>query len=263
MNESNQPSGPSTIAVLGGTGHVGIPYIEEFLKAGMKIRILARSPERVADRFPQAEVVVHPEGAKHVIDPTRLVRSTRMAFGEDFESVYGAILPIPVVQVKAVRDGEKLLVGSRELLIIHTPGHAPHHIAIFDTKARSLFCGEALGLVYSSGSEALPAVAPPGFDIEEYLGNMERLRQLKPRFLFYAHGSVSKDPEKSIDSVIENTKIVGEAILNAMKTEETELAVIRNIDEYIQNRFGARLTEYDLTSNVKVYIHYFKKKGLI
>jgi glyoxylase-like metal-dependent hydrolase (beta-lactamase superfamily II) len=212
--------------------------------------------------FPQAKVVVHPQGVRHIIDPSRLIRSTRMAFGEDFATVYGTILPVPESQVKVVEDGERLFVDSRELVIIYTPGHAPHHIAIFDTKVKGLFCGEALGLIYSANSPPLPATAPPGLDAEVYLSTMERLRQLKPQILFYSHGGVDREPEKAIASVIENTKIVGDAILRAFKSEKTEEAVIRKIGEYIWSRFGARLGEYDLTANVRGYIHYFKKKGL-
>jgi glyoxylase-like metal-dependent hydrolase (beta-lactamase superfamily II) len=217
----------------------------------------------LAQLFPRAEVVVHPQGARHIIDPSRLIQSTAMAFGDDFEEVYGTILPVPESRVKVVQDGERLSVAGRELTIIHTPGHAPHHMAIFDPATQGLFCGEALGLVYSDGAEALPAVAPPGFDEEEYLSSMERLRQLRPRLLFYAHGSVSTEPEQSIASVIANTRVVGEAILDAVRTEATEEAVIKNIGGFIRNRFGATLTEYDLASNVRGYIHYFKKKGLV
>jgi glyoxylase-like metal-dependent hydrolase (beta-lactamase superfamily II) len=213
--------------------------------------------------FPRAEVVVHPQGARHIIDPSRLVRSTAMAFGDDFEEVYGTILAVPESRVKVVPDGERLSVAGRELMVIHTPGHAPHHMAIFDPATQGLFCGEALGLVYSDGAEALPAVAPPGFDEEEYLSSMERLRHLRPHLLFYAHGSVSTEPEQSIASVIANTRVVGEAILDAARTEETEDAVIKSIGEFIRQRFGATLTEYDLASNVRGYIHYYRKKGLI
>ena len=218
---------------------------------------------RLSQLFPQAKVVVHPQGVNHIVDPTRLIQSTRMAFGEDFETIYGEILPVPESRVKIVEDKERLSVDSREVMIIHTPGHAPHHMAVFDIKTRGLFCGEALGLLYSDSSEPLPAVAPPALDVEAYLSSMERLRQLNPRLLFYSHGNSSDEPEKAIPSVIKNTKTVGEAILGALKTGETEEAVIRNIGEYIWKRFGVRLEEYDLASNVRGYIHYFKKKGLV
>ena len=111
--------------------------------------------------YPGAEVVVNVHGAKHIIDPSRLIRSTKLAFGDNFEDVYGAILPVPEQKIKVVEDEERLYLNGRELIIIHTPGHAPHHIAIFDTKTGGLFCGEALGLIYAPGSQPLPAAAPP------------------------------------------------------------------------------------------------------
>ena len=113
---------------------------------------------RLAEVFPETKIVVNRQGAKHMAEPSRLIKSTRMAFGDDFESAYGPILPVPESRLKLVRDGERLAVGSRELLIVHTPGHAGHHIAIFDTKTRGLFCGESLGLIYGPG---YPPPSPP------------------------------------------------------------------------------------------------------
>jgi glyoxylase-like metal-dependent hydrolase (beta-lactamase superfamily II) len=213
--------------------------------------------------FPEAKVVVHPQGARHVIDPSQLIRGTRIAFGEDFETIYGAILPVPESQVKIVQDGERLLVGSRELEIIHTTGHAPHHIAIFDTKVKGLFCGEALGLIYNTGSLPLPAVAPPSLDVEVYLSGMERLRQLKPRLLFYSHDGIGNEPEKLISSVVESTKVIGDAVLQALRTEKTDEAVARRVGEYVRRRYGVKLEGHDLAMNVGGFAAYFKKKGLV
>ncbi len=186
-----------------------------------------------------------------------------MAFGDNFEAIYGPILPVPESRLKVVRDGERLLVGSHELVIIHTPGHAAHHIAIFDTKTKGLFCGEALGLIYSPGYPPLPAVAPPSFDMELYLNDMERLKALKPRLLFYSHGSVAQEPERLISTAMENTRLVGDFILRDLRAGKSEEAVISRVGDYLRNHFGAPLDEYELVSNVKGYIHYFRKKGVI
>lgn len=212
--------------------------------------------------FPGAAVVVHPRGLRHIVDPSRLIKSTRLAFGPDFESTYGAIQAVPEARVRAVRDGERLAIDGRELMVVHTPGHAPHHMAILDAGSGTLFCGEALGLFYHEGIEPLPAVAPPGFDQEAYLGSMARLAQLKPRRLLYSHGGISQEPEKAIADVIRNTRLVGDVILDALRAGETDDAIVRIIGDYLQEHFGARLAEYDLESNVKGYIYYFRKKGL-
>lgn len=217
---------------------------------------------KLVSLFPRARVVVSRQGARHVVNPSRLIKSTRMAFGEDFEAAYGAILPVPESQVRIVQDGEMLPAGSRQLMIIRTPGHAPHQIAIFDTRTRGLFCGEALGMIYSAGTPPLPAVAPPSFDIEVYLDDMERLRKLQPRLLFYSHDGVGNEPEELIDTVSENTKLIGDVILRDLKAGETEEAITGHTGDYIRERFGATMDEYELVTNVMGYIHYFKKKGL-
>ena len=212
--------------------------------------------------FPQARGVVNPQAVAHVVDPTRLISSTKMAFGDNFENIYGEITPVPQSRLKIVQDNDRIVVGSRELIFIHTPGHAPHHIAIFDTKTEGLFCGEALGLIYSPCTPPLPAVAPPSFDPDIYLNNMMRLKELHPKLLFYSHGGVGKEPAKLISDAIENTRIIGDAILHAYQLDASEDMVIQNIGDSINNRFGFRLDDYELGSNVRAYLHYYRKKGI-
>jgi glyoxylase-like metal-dependent hydrolase (beta-lactamase superfamily II) len=218
---------------------------------------------RLAEIFPDTKIVVNRQGARHTVDPSKLIASTRMAFGDDFESIYGPILPVPEERLKIVADGDRLTVGGHELLIVHTPGHAGHHISIFDSQTKGLFAGEALGLIYSPGYPPLPAVAPPSFDMELYLKDMENLRALKPRLIFYSHGTVADEPERLIDTVIENTRLVGDFILGHLRAGESEEAIVGSVGDYLRNRFNASLDEYELMSNVKGYIHYFRKKGLI
>ena len=218
---------------------------------------------RLAEVFPSAEVVVSRQGAKHIVDPSKLIESTRLAFGDNFESVYGSILPVPESRLRVVGDGDRLKLGHRELLIIHTPGHAAHHVSILDSKTRGLFSGEALGLIYGPGYPPLPAVAPPGFDMELYLKDMENLKALKPRFIFYSHGTVAEEPERLIDAVMENTRLVGDFIRRDLRAGESDEAILEHVGDFLRDQFNAPLDKYELMSNVKGYIHYFRKKGKI
>ena len=140
---------------------------------------------RLAQLFPRAKVMAHPQGAKHMVDPSRLIEGTKAVWDNDFESYLGPIIPIPESQLVIAKDGEIISVNGRELQIIHAPGHAPHQIAIFDQKVKGIFCGEALGGVTA---HQMPAVAPPSFDLEIYVATIEKLRQLKAQILFYSHG---------------------------------------------------------------------------
>ena len=209
--------------------------------------------------FPEAQIVLSERGARHAIDPERLIRSTRMSFGDDYESIFGPIVPVPAARIKTVHDGDKLAVWGRELLVIETPGHAPHHISLLDTSTGGLFCGEALGLIYGRGEPPLPSVTMPSFDPEVYLRDMRRLRELKPKVLFYSHLGISREPEKAIDAAIANTIAFGETVRAAMAREKTEEGRLRYVGEQVSKRFGVRLSEYELASNTNAFVDYYRR----
>jgi glyoxylase-like metal-dependent hydrolase (beta-lactamase superfamily II) len=218
----------------------------------------------LAQLFPRAKVVVHPQVVKHAVDPSRLIESSKISFGDNFEDSYGPVLPVPESRIKAPEDGEIIPVDGRELQIIYAPGHATHHMAIFDRKTRGLFCGEALG-VPPPGAESspIPLAAPPTFDIEVYLETMERLRGLHPRILFYSHDGVGTRPEELISKAAENTRIFGDIILKAMKDGETTEAINQRIHEYITRQLGTSGEGLEMDMIVDGFIFYFKKKGLV
>jgi glyoxylase-like metal-dependent hydrolase (beta-lactamase superfamily II) len=220
---------------------------------------------KLARLFPEAKVLVHPAGLKHVVDPSKLIQSTKTVFGEDFEIGFGPILPVPQSQIKSVEDGEIIKVGKRELQIIYAPGHAPHHMVIFDRSVKGIFCGEALGLPGGEGNRILlPAVAPPSFDQEIYLETMEKLRKLNARILFYSHGGVvGHDTDRLIRQAEEFTRITGEIILKALKEGGTNGEINRRVKERVNSRFGMDLTEMDLALTIGGYEVYYKKKGLV
>ncbi len=220
---------------------------------------------KLAQLFPKAKVLVHPAGLKHAVDPSRLIESTKTVFGEDFEAGFGPILPVPESQIKVPQDGEIIKVDGRELQIIYAPGHAPHHIVIFDRSVNGIFCGEALGLPGEGGKHPpLPAVAPPSFEQEIYIGTMEKLRKLGAKMLFYSHGGVvGHDADRLVKQTEENTRILGEIILNALKEGGTNEQINRRVSERANSRFGTDMTEMDLALIVGGYDVYYRKKGLV
>lgn len=216
----------------------------------------------LAKRFPDAVVVIHPRGVKHIIDPSRLIESTKTVWGEDFQNKFGTVFPVPKSRVKTPHDNEIISVNGRELLMIYTPGHAPHHMAVFDKESRSLFCGEALGMVGSNIDPfPLPAVAPPSFEQEQYLETINKLKKLNPQLLLFSHGGVVKEPEKIFLMASENAKVFGDIVLRAMQNGEDPTLIGSKVAKYASGRFGRELDETDLTMTVGGYAVYFKSKG--
>jgi len=218
----------------------------------------------LAQLFPHAKVMLHPTAVKHAINPSRLIEGTKMAFSNDFENYYGPILPVPQSQVMSIEDEQTISIDDRELQIIHAPGHAPHHMAIFDRKTRGLFCGEALGIPRTGAeSSPLPAAAPPSFDIETYLNTIERLRKLHPRILFYSHDGTGKNPGELISKATENTKAFGNIILEGLRKGETTESINGEVRKYISSHLGINAEGMDVGMTIRGFIFYFKKKGLV
>jgi glyoxylase-like metal-dependent hydrolase (beta-lactamase superfamily II) len=218
----------------------------------------------LAQLFPRAKVLVHPQVAKHMVDPSRLIESTKMSFGDDFEATFGTTLPVPESQIKTPEDGETISVNDRRLRIIYAPGHAPHHMAIFDEKIKGLFCGEALGTPpVGADSYPIPIAAPPSFDIEVYVATMEKLRKLNPRILFYSHDGIGRQPDRLIPRAVENTRLFGDLILEALRRGETDESVKRQVREYLRRHLGVSGEGVDVDMSIDGFIFYFKKMGLV
>jgi len=217
----------------------------------------------LAQRWTQAKVVVHPQGARHLIDPSRLIASSKLAFGDDFEDRYGPLLAIPEEQVYVPQDGEVISVGGRELSIIYSPGHAPHHLAIYDGKSGGLFCGEALGVPQPQTSFPLPFAAPPGFDVELYLESMEKLKALSPKLLFYSHDGVVEDPNSLIDLARENAQKFADIILEGLRRGESPQQIEQRVKEYVVKAVSSISEQSMAGMTVQGYIFYFQKKGVV
>jgi glyoxylase-like metal-dependent hydrolase (beta-lactamase superfamily II) len=184
------------------------------------------------DVFPRAQVWVHEVGARHLVDPTRLIASTARTYGPArMRTLYGDMLPSPADRVHAVGDGDRLELGNRALRVVHTPGHASHHIALFDELTGALFTGEAIGSYLPWADCFRPALPPPEVDIETALASIDRMRQLTPTALLTSHFGPVPDPAAAFARATE--RITGWAATvrellqaDAAVTEETVVAAL-------------------------------------
>ena len=216
----------------------------------------------LAQQFPQLQVLVHQRGARHLVEPLRLIEGTRQAFGEKFEDEYGPILPIPERQVRAVEDGEVVLLGDKELRIIYTPGHAPHHMCIYETKSQGVFSGEALGNS-PIGSNTVSPVA--GFDLDAALESVDKISKLSPKIIFFSHGGISREAARIMQSIRANTKAYGDIILEAMNAGEGKEQIAQRLEAYeIEHISGQSQTGGRRFDNIiPWYVAHFKRKGVV
>ncbi|TXG98018.1 MAG: MBL fold metallo-hydrolase [Rhodocyclaceae bacterium] len=143
--------------------------------------------------FPNARLVVHPRGSRHMAEPSKLVAGVTAVYGKEYvEAVYGDILPIPAERIIDAHEGLTLHLGGRELLMIDTPGHAKHHICIVDRQANAIFSGDMFGLSYREfdvdGRQfILPTTSPTQFDPAEMHASIDRLLSYQPSAMYLTH----------------------------------------------------------------------------
>ncbi|MDP9100731.1 MAG: MBL fold metallo-hydrolase [Actinomycetota bacterium] len=147
----------------------------------------------LAAAFPRAQIVVHERGARHLVDPARLVSSARQVYGPLLDSLFGELLPSAPERITAVGDtGTVDLGGGRTLSTLHSPGHASHHVGLVDSETGDLYVGDAAGIYVAEADLLRPATPPPDFNLPLALGSLQRFAGVKAtRLLFSHYGPVS------------------------------------------------------------------------
>ncbi len=149
----------------------------------------------VARAFPRATVYVHPKGARHLVDPTRLVDSAARVYGPLLDSLYGRLDPTPAERIKVLEDGDTIDIGpGRQLVTVDSPGHAKHHLALHDTESGILFAGDAVGVRLPTSGIIRPATPPPDFDLDLAINSLHRFRDRQPAGVALAHYGLLPDP---------------------------------------------------------------------
>lgn len=144
-------------------------------------------------QLPRAKLVVHPRGARHMIDPTQLWAGASAVYGEDvMEQTYGRLVPVPSERVMQATDDGVIDLAGRPLRCLETPGHARHHIAIHDARANVCFTGDVFGLSYrdfdtAAGPFILPTTSPVQFDPVALHASIDRLLTLQPEAMYLTH----------------------------------------------------------------------------
>ena len=159
----------------------------------------------LAARWPGARVVVHPVGAPHLADPSKLWASASRIYGDAMETLWGGIDPVPVERIVEVADGDTIDLGGVSLRVIETPGHAWHHHAYLDESTGTLFAGDALGVRLPDVGIIRPATPPPEFDLEVAIASIGRIRDVAPARLCFTHFGLrdGEDPAETCDAAAE------------------------------------------------------------
>jgi len=155
--------------------------------------------------FDQAKLIIHPRGARHMIDPQKLIAGTIGVYGEEkFNRLYGNIEPIPEARIIVAQDLEHFDVGGRELVFFDTPGHARHHFCIYDQVSNGVFTGDTFGISYAPMKKLarglIPTTPPVQFDPPALHQSISRIMSFNPTRLYLTHYGEFVNPAAQVSS---------------------------------------------------------------
>ena len=149
--------------------------------------------------FPDLEVWVHERGARHLVDPTRLVASAKRLYGDAFDRLWGEVVPIPQKNIRVLRGGE-----SRDGWdVAYTPGHASHHVSYRHADSAWVFAGDTAGVRLPPGELLLPPTPPPDFDLEAWRASIDTIEAWEPQTLAITHFGDYRDVAEHLDRLRE------------------------------------------------------------
>ena len=169
---------------------------------------------------PRLPVYVHQRGAPHLEDPSKLLASAGKLHASDMQALFGDFLSVPRQKLRALQGGETLQFGRGLLQVLHTPGHASHHVTYWDPEGATAFVGDTAGICVEGESFILPAVPPPDINLELWNRSLDSIGALRPSRLFLTHFGFSNDPRTHIARYRDRltawsalvTKLLGEGI---------------------------------------------------
>ncbi|MCX6547513.1 MAG: MBL fold metallo-hydrolase [Acidobacteria bacterium] len=170
-----------------------------------------------------AKVYVHPRGAAHLVDPTKLMDSARRIYKDDMDPLWGRMDAIPADQVVALGDGECVDLGGLAMEAIHTPGHAVHHITY--RLEDGLFTGDVGGIRIGNGP-TIPPLPPPDIDLGTWADSIARMRATGSQFIYPTHFGIKDDAAAHFDSLEENLHRIATWVKERLATGEDEAAMV-------------------------------------
>ncbi|WJE16009.1 MBL fold metallo-hydrolase [Halobacillus sp. ACCC02827] len=204
---------------------------------------------------PNAEVIVHEKGKRHLIDPSRLIQGAKMVYGTKFNELFDPIVPIPESRLCVKKEGETMpLSPERVLTFYDTPGHAKHHLGIHDSLTNGIFTGDTCGIRYHQTDDHglifhLPTTSPNQFDPGAMEQSIRMFRDLNPDRLYFGHFGMGEDPDQTFDQVLEWLPV----FTNTSYEILSDGGGVRDIQTSLMNKVSSFLKEHGIPDDHHIY----------
>ena len=190
-----------------------------------------------------ASLIVHPRGARHMIDPTKLIAGAMAVYGKQkFKKLYGEIIPIEASRVIEAVDNFILDFDGREVKFIDTPGHAKHHFCIWDKQTESMFTGDTFGISYRDLDHKdeiyiFPSTSPVQFDPEELIKSIHKIMEYNPQRVCLTHFAAIRPTHKVVEQLIDGIHFVSNLAKKYATEDDAKLLIHNDMMSYFLKGF--------------------------
>jgi len=215
-----------------------------------------------------AQIYLHPLGYKHMHDPSKLLASAKMIYGDMMEQLWGTLKPIDAKKLTIVEDRTQITIGEKTFKAIYSPGHAKHHVAW--QLDNIMFTGDVAGICIKNGP-VVPPCPPPDIHIEDWIESIQKILNLKEVDTYYlTHGGKVQHCEAHMEKLQDMLKAYADFMLPYYKAGTKPQEVVQPFNNFVKElllKNGATQNELDTYESanpsfmaVAGLLRYWKKK---
>jgi glyoxylase-like metal-dependent hydrolase (beta-lactamase superfamily II) len=202
----------------------------------------------IVRRHPRVKVFVHSRGARHLVDPAKLLASATMLYGDRMDELWGDVLPVPAAQLVVLEGGERITAGGRRFEVAYTPGHAVHHVSYFDQSSGVAFVGDTAG-VQIDGGYLLPPTPPPDIDLDTWRASASRIEHWDPQTLFLTHFGPSLGSARAhLQTMLAHLQTLAEFVRVSLSEPGSDQERAGRFAEQVRREFRREMSEAQLAS---------------
>jgi glyoxylase-like metal-dependent hydrolase (beta-lactamase superfamily II) len=202
----------------------------------------------LAKENPNLRVYVHEIGAKHLKDPSRLLKSATRLYGDALQQMFGEFLPVAEENIHALTGGESIRAAGREIEVAYTPGHASHHVSYFDQSTGAAFTGDTTGMRLPGYKIVAPLTPPPDIDLASFTESFAEIERRNPTQLLLSHFGAYINVGEHLQATREVLYKWTERTWTIMKNNPEESALIDNFTAQVEKEFRAQLPNEEIVA---------------
>jgi glyoxylase-like metal-dependent hydrolase (beta-lactamase superfamily II) len=203
----------------------------------------------IVRQHPHVSVLVHERGARHMVDPSRLLESATRLYGDQMDRLWGEFAAVPQANIVSLSGGETIDAGGRAFDVAYTPGHASHHVSYFDPSSGVAFVGDVAG-VYTLQGYVLAPTPPPDIDLEAWQASVDRILAWSPSTLFLTHFGPVTRVRPLLAELLDNLTVTARVVRDSLPGPGSDEEKSEQFADWLRQELRRRMTDAQVDAYV-------------